>query len=487
MNFPLHNKPDIFCIILENIIPNACLYDDFATYMNLTALGKTNYINQDFLNTIKYASFDLKKKHKIINNYQSNLFLTKEQRNLLTDYFCTAQKTLYGLNRFARIIKYKKYIHYCSATDLCLEPLSNMNSRFIIPIHQGKTIYKFRIHDLVRLIENGLIYAPDLFSDPQIAKNPYTNLEFSICHLYQIYFHMVEIKMKIPTIFHLYYISGFDMTVLLDNYESVLRDKSIQKNTEGMDEDDKYDEILDMLDKHKRVMKSIIIQDNFPMEKTVEQFQHVLLNFMYSKYSYNPSLKLKKRRRVISQLIQINKENPLFGRVIVKLRRRIDISGNILAPIIRNNIIVIPDNNDSDVDSDGDSGVDGDSDSDGDVDVDNDIILSNVISNHVDDILLNNNIDVGVDNDVDNDSDNDSDNDVDIDNDSDIGDILDNIRQHYINQLVYNTEDDMSIVGIGIGTIYNDTNISDINEIDQDVESIASTIIYDSSDEDDIA
>ena len=46
----------------------------------------------------------------------------------------------------------------------------------------------------------------------------------------------------------------------------------------------------------------------------------------------------------------------------------------------------------------------------------------------------------------------------------------------------------MSVVGIGIGTIYNDdTFIYDINEIYQDVESIASTIdIYDSSDDEDV-
>jgi hypothetical protein len=51
MDIPLNNKPDIFCIILEYIIPNSHTYDDFATYMRLAATN-IDFINQSFLNSI---------------------------------------------------------------------------------------------------------------------------------------------------------------------------------------------------------------------------------------------------------------------------------------------------------------------------------------------------------------------------------------------------------------------------------------------------
>ena len=341
MNFPLNNKTDFFFEIVENIIPYTHIYDDFSEYLKITQLDKIDFINQSFLYDIKFSSFNISKKYNVMYKWHSNLFLTKEKREQLMDYFNISQKILFSFKKLGQIIKYRKFKHYCSETDLCLEPLSNINSRFIISISQGETIYKFRIHDLVRLIENGLIYAPDLFSDPQLAKNPYTNLEFTICDLYQIYFHMVEIKMKIPTIFHLYYVSGFDITVLMNNYEAILRDKSIQKNTEDMEDEDKYDEIMDMLDRHKRFVKSIVIHDNFPIKKVVDHFQHILSDFMFSKYSYNPILKLKKRRIIIKKLIEINKETPAFGRNIIRYRRRVsDISGNLFAPIINDNLLI---------------------------------------------------------------------------------------------------------------------------------------------------
>ena len=322
MSITLH-ETSIFFQILEKMLPNTLFYDTFDAYMDITNNQKKyiDFINQSFMNSFKQKDITVAMKFHIINDFQNNPFVSIEKKKEIFNFFSLAQKAAMGFYKFSQLVKFKQSRRYEFESDLCLEPLSTLNPKFIVPIIQRNTLYKFRVHDLIRLIQNGLVYAPDLFSEPQIAKNPHTNLPFSVADLYNIYFHILKANMKVPILFKLYFLSNFDMTTLLDKYESVLRDESIKCNLKEMDNDDKYDEIMDMVDKYERVMSSICIHTDFSQDKVVERFDHTLIHFMYSKYSYNPAFKLKHKGIVINLLKKVNAETPSFGRQIVRLRR----------------------------------------------------------------------------------------------------------------------------------------------------------------------
>ena len=322
MSITLH-ETSIFFQILEKMLPNTLFYDTFDAYMDITNNQKKyiDFINQSFMNSFKQKDITVVMKFHIINDFQNNPFVSIEKKKEIFNFFSLAQKAVLGFSKLSQIVKMRKCRHYESECDLCLEPLSTLNPKFIVPIIQRNTLYKFRVHDLIRLIQNGLVYAPELFSEPQLAKNPYTNLPFSVTELYNIYFHILKANMKVPILFKIYFLSNFDMTTLLDKYESVLRDESIKCNLKEMDNYDKYDEIMDMVDKYKRVMSSICIHTDFSQDKVVERFDHTLIHFMYSKYSYNPAFKLKHKNIVINLLKKVNSETPAFGRQIVRLRR----------------------------------------------------------------------------------------------------------------------------------------------------------------------
>ena len=329
MSITSYETKSFFFKILDCTVPNVCICDNFNDYMNVTTNGnvKIDYVNQHFVSSFVVKELNSGSKFRLLKDMLNNPFMTDEKKDELFMYFGLAQKTYLSFKNLMNVIKHKKSKKYEFDCDLCLGPLSEINSKFVISLLEGNTTYRFRIHDLVRLIENALIYAPDLFSDPQEAKNPYTNLDFSKSNLYNIYLHLLENNIKIPTLFHLYYICGFDLTKLLDDYEPILRDKSIEKNYKEMDDDDKYDEIIDMIDRYKKTLKSISIDVRFSHKKVVERFHHTILNFMYTKYSYNPNLKLKKRHILLRQLSKINEETPLFGRSFVRA---------IMPPISRN-------------------------------------------------------------------------------------------------------------------------------------------------------
>ena len=322
MSITLH-ETHFFFQILEKILPNTLYYDNFDTYMDITNNQKKHidYLNQAFMNNFKVKIMTPKFKFRFLKEFQINPFVSIEKKNEILKFFCLAQRAIFGFYKLSQLVKFKKSRHYEFECDLCLEPLSTLHPKFVIPIIQRNTLYKFRVHDLIRLIHNGLIYAPDLFSEPQIAKNPHTNLPFSVTDLYNIYFHLLKANMKVPILFNLYFLSNFDMTTLLDKYESVMRDESIKCNLKEMDNDDKYDEIMDMVDKYKRVMSSICIHTDFSQDKVVERFDHTLIHFMYSKYSYNPTFRLKHKSLLMIQLKKVNAESPTFGRIFVRLRR----------------------------------------------------------------------------------------------------------------------------------------------------------------------
>ena len=122
----------------------------------------------------------------------SNIFITDTTKQKYIDIFSKAQRGYYAFCRLARMYKMKKALRYNMHTDLCMTPLSSLKSSIKLDIYDDKlkTIYCFRLSDLINIINTSLSNSPEFFAEPLPIKNPYTNMNFTYAQLYTIYFKL---------------------------------------------------------------------------------------------------------------------------------------------------------------------------------------------------------------------------------------------------------------------------------------------------------
>ena len=145
-----------------------------------------NYIIPQFYYSIIFNS---KNKFTIIkDSIITNNFLTTTQKDYILYLFSKSQKHYRALCKFAYIYKYKKFKHFDFNTDLLYNDLKTLNKNIKIELIENNIIYTFRLSDLNNLIYKSLTHNSQLITESQNIKNPFTNIGFSICNLYNIYF-----------------------------------------------------------------------------------------------------------------------------------------------------------------------------------------------------------------------------------------------------------------------------------------------------------
>lgn len=99
--------------------------------------------------------------------------------------FQKAQQHYWLLCRFFKKLSLKNKVKHSVEEDLYGSPLV---PRFTIELLQDGCVYKFSIHDLIRIIKTSLsAVTNNWYYDPKMPCNPYTNKEFEKHHLYSIY------------------------------------------------------------------------------------------------------------------------------------------------------------------------------------------------------------------------------------------------------------------------------------------------------------
>tara|TARA_Y100000816_G_scaffold208016_1_gene153871 strand:+ start:13438 stop:14919 length:1482 start_codon:yes stop_codon:yes gene_type:complete len=267
------------------------------------------------------SAFYYKNKMEIYKELRNNLFVSEKQKLYLKDIFFKLQFILRNLNLFSRKIMYRnKYrikIHNHNE-DLKLISLDSYHPRFIIEITENRTIYKFVIFDLLEIIRSSLTYTYALFCEPRKPKNPFTNLEISDANLYNIYFFAKQLDIIFCILFHAFYKSKFNTETFLLDYEPMIRDNIIENFYKNSSETKKYKDCIEFLEVYKKSMKGIIIHKDFPKKLIYEKFKPFLKMNLYIQYSYSPSKRIYYKKLLTKSLRLFVKENPMFGRIIIK-------------------------------------------------------------------------------------------------------------------------------------------------------------------------
>jgi len=235
--------------------------------------------------------------------------------------FMTAQRMYNSFRRLANNFRFKHKRQFEMDADLCFVKFSELSSKILITLLDNNMVYTFRISDLINIINKALTYAPHFFAEPYEIKNPYTNLPFTINNLYNIYFRLLSSSFIMPMLYHLFFLSNFDLTRFKNENECFIREKTIENFMNYASIDDKHYQINNMFYTHYKSV-SFTIDSHFPREKLVSVFNKYLKSFLSEEYSLNPFIRETNKSYLAHSLSLFSKLNPEFGqRVYIKKRR----------------------------------------------------------------------------------------------------------------------------------------------------------------------
>tara|TARA_X000000368_G_C23047520_1_gene719804 strand:- start:584 stop:1927 length:1344 start_codon:yes stop_codon:yes gene_type:complete len=264
-----------------------------------------------------------------------NIFLDSELKNTIENIYVKAKKIYNILNNFVYNYKLKKAIVYDYNRDLFGNPLSKFDSSQIIDIFQNKTIYKFRITDLINIINESLINCDGLFPAPKKPKNPYTNIYFDNHHLYNLYYKINSSDLIMPILFNLFYDSNFSIKKFGYLNYPYLKERVIEDFPNNNSKRKLIYEIKNMLSELKFKTGFYYIQTPMnPSQKDdfINIFSSSLIKWFKSLYSPNPNIKEHSKDTLISDLKTKFEKNkfPCLKKRILRGRRRRDMSNNII-------------------------------------------------------------------------------------------------------------------------------------------------------------
>jgi len=251
-------------------------------------------------------------KNKNIFNFEKEFFLLE---------FYKAQKTYSAFRKLAIIYKFKYYKKFEIDMDLCFTKFSDLNTSILITLLENNIIYKFRLSDLINIINKSLINSPDFFASPHEIRNPYTNLPFSLSNLYNIYFKLKKSNLIMPILFDLYFRSNFNLDKFKNENECFIRDKYIDYFIKSGSINEHYEYIMKMFYVYHNFIY-FTIHPLFPKKSIAKVFKSYLKSFLLREYSLNPNIRDKYHIHLEYKLALFSQLNPDFGKKIWIKKRR---------------------------------------------------------------------------------------------------------------------------------------------------------------------
>lgn len=300
-----------------NFIFYQCIYKDLDSNQNLSPYYFDLYnMAQSISYMYHVKKYDIvQSKFKTLDNVLENICFSKEYKEKYFQMFSKVQKIYFSLLRFSYICKYKKSKIQVDS-DLSLNPIDLVkNNKNVFVLFQNNFRYVFLINELIHIIETAISNSPFFFNDPLQPKNPYTNIQFNLSTLYNIYFKYRESAFVFSNLVHLFFLSHFDCKNFGLYNENTLREFAISKYINNTPANNLHEPVLSML-KENIYSKRLIIDDCFPKELLVS----IMRPYLYYKYMYTQCIvnRCEKtifyRDTLFHKLKMFYEFNPLFGR-----------------------------------------------------------------------------------------------------------------------------------------------------------------------------
>ncbi len=285
-------------------------------------INNTIFSSQNEMNTCKNLLLSVNNKNNHLKHFKSylynNIFTEQEIKDKCLEIFSKSQLYFKSFEKCAKQYRYKQLPLLNDMDFISLSKIENNNNICVIVDKNVK--YCFKIHDLIKIINNSLLSKIDHFyPDPQEIKNPYNNLSFDISTLYNIYFNINCSKIIMPTLFHLYMREAFNITNFLNNHESLLRDILIQKYINSLSD-------IRLITQMRRMFNDVKIigyvnKKRFKLIHTgvsnlhlLDVFKPFVKKYLYIIYTLNYNKKLIIKNELYKKIVGFFAENPMFGR-----------------------------------------------------------------------------------------------------------------------------------------------------------------------------
>ena len=245
----------------------------------------------------------------------NNPFVGPCQREVLLSRFSKAQRIYMRLSTAARTRKVARARVAGAEHDMFLRPLADLPRTATTEIYDddSRTIYKFRLSDLLRLIKAALCTAPDFFVDPQPVRNPYTGRPFTTAQLYTLYGRIRQSAYEIPTVFHMYRAGGFSTRCLVDRAEAFIREEAIDA-VRGAHDDQRTRYVVRMLRDYHDDLQGLAIHPRFPNTELLVTFGRFLPTYLRTTLSMHPDLQTRSKLRLQTELSRFVASHPMYGR-----------------------------------------------------------------------------------------------------------------------------------------------------------------------------
>ena len=265
-----------------------------------------HYSMQFLNNKNKFSKFKIFNK-QIINNK----FITKNQREELVNIFQQSQKIYFSFLKLYNLYKIKFLSSANIDCDFNCNLFSELSNDIIINIYHENLKYKFRISDLINIINSSLCYMNNFIFSIKDINNPYTNIPFTNSILYTIYFKIKKSSFIIPIFFHLYFLSNFDKQTFYRNNESLIKTNTLNHYVKNLTLNEKVKIIKEILNEFKNGIYVLYDEEtvNKDVNKLINMFECCIKDYIFMIHSNNILLIYEAKENLKNKMLFISKKN----------------------------------------------------------------------------------------------------------------------------------------------------------------------------------
>lgn len=272
----------------------------------------------NILKTILRCSEKTQSKYQKLQTVFNNKFLSKQQKDQYMTVFSDSQRAYMGLIRFAFMWKCKK-AKIGNTMDMMMNEIRKTD-KGVVEVYQRGALFLFRTSEVNKIIENSISCTEYMFANPKPVKNPFNNIPFTKANLYTMYFGIDKMTVvKFPIIFYKYFLSGFNLKRFYEENQVLIRDKGIQDYLKNTEDDELYEDVLDMLDYVKnfsrRAVKFDISEDSCKC-CIIKIMRPYLLLYYKHRHSLDKYEIKQSFYELRHKLYNLTEYNPAFGRRI---------------------------------------------------------------------------------------------------------------------------------------------------------------------------
>jgi hypothetical protein len=173
--------------------------------------------------------------------------------------------------------------------------------------------YVFRVNELRNTIMSCIENTDEFFPDILDIRNPYNNIAFSSCDLYNFYFFLKTHNYSIHSLLHGFFLSNFDVVRYVEDYEVLIRDKAINDHAMRGIVAVLYPTVFRMLVEYRKHIKYINIAAGFPKKKLVDVMRPYLYLYLITLHYPNLPKRFDSRSILTDRLSEFDSSCPNFG------------------------------------------------------------------------------------------------------------------------------------------------------------------------------